>query len=82
MQGVYRLDRDGRLSRLTAELRAPNGIAFSPDERTLYASNADRDYLVWMAFPVRPDGRLGPGRMLFDGTRAFAGRRGTADGKK
>ena len=28
---------------LTAELRAPNGIAFSPDERTLYVSNAERE---------------------------------------
>jgi gluconolactonase len=81
-QGVYRLARDGALTLLTSELRAPNGIAFSPDERTLYVSNADRSRLVWMAYPVQPDGRLGVGRVLFDGTRAFAARRGTADGMK
>jgi gluconolactonase len=81
-QGVYRLGRNGRLSLLTTELRAPNGIAFSPDERTLYVSNADAERLVWMAFAVNEDGRLGPGRVLFDGTRAFASRRGTADGMK
>ena len=34
------------------------------------------------AFPVRPDGTLGSGRIFFDGTFAFAGRRGTADGLK
>jgi gluconolactonase len=81
-QGVYRLSPDGMLTLLTSELRAPNGIAFSPDERTLYVSNADRARLVWMAYPVLSDGSLGVGRVLFDGTQAFAGRRGTADGMK
>ena len=35
-----------------------------------------------MAFPVRPDGTLDSGRIFFDGTSAFVGRRGTADGLK
>jgi gluconolactonase len=81
-QGVYRMSPDGRLTLLTRELRAPNGIAFSPDGRTLYLSNADRQRLVWLAYPVRPDGSLGRARVLFDGTRTFADRRGTADGLK
>jgi gluconolactonase len=81
-QGVYRLSRDGRLTLLTTTLRAPNGLAFSPDERTLYVSNADSARLVWMAFPVAADGTLGQGRIFYDGTTAFAGRRGTADGMK
>ena len=81
-QGVYRLARDGSVTLLTSELSAPNGLAFSPDERTLYVSNADARRLVWTAFPVRADGTLGPGRTFFDGTTAFAGRRGTADGLK
>ena len=81
-QGVYRLGRDGRLTLVTSELSAPNGIAFSPDERTLYVSNADARRLVWMAFDVRADDSLGKGRVLFDGTQTFAGRRGTADGMK
>jgi gluconolactonase len=81
-QGVYRLRRDGSLTLLTFELNAPNGLAFSPDERTLYVSNASAQRLVWMAFPVQPDGTLGTGRVFFDGTSAFAGRPGTADGLK
>jgi gluconolactonase len=81
-QGVYRLARNGTLTLLTRDLRAPNGIAFSPDGRTLYVSNADRQRLVWMAFPVKDDGTLSAGRVLFDGTTAFATRRGTADGMK
>jgi gluconolactonase len=81
-QGVYRLRPDGTLTLLSSELSAPNGIAFSPDERTLYVSNADAHRLVWMAFEVMPDGTLGPSRVFFDGTTAFAGRPGTADGLK
>jgi gluconolactonase len=81
-QGVYRLSRDGSLTLLTRELSAPNGIAFSPDERTLYVSNADARRLVWMAYPVQADGTLGPGRVLYDGTESTRTRRGTADGMK
>jgi gluconolactonase len=81
-QGVYRLRRDGTLDLLTRELTAPNGIAFSPDERTLYVSNADRRRLVWLAFPVQADGTLGPSRVLYDGTSSMAGRPGVADGMK
>jgi gluconolactonase len=81
-QGVYRLAHDGRLTLLTKELSAPNGIAFSPDERTLYVSNADRRRLVWMAFDVNSEGTVGKGRVLYNGTESFAGRRGTADGMK
>jgi gluconolactonase len=68
--GVYRRGRDGSVSLLTRELRAPNGIAFSPDERTLYVSNAESARAVWMAYPVRSDGTLGAGRILLDATTA------------
>jgi gluconolactonase len=81
-QGVYRLRPDGTVDLLTRELSAPNGIAFSPDERTLYVSNADRERLVWLAFPVLADGTLGPSRVLYDGTSSTAGRRGVGDGMK
>jgi gluconolactonase len=81
-QGVYRLAPDGALTLLTSELNGPNGIAFSPDERTLYVSNADPKRLVWMAYPVKADGSLGSGRVFYDGTATLAGRPGTADGLK
>ncbi len=61
-QGVYRVSPGGRVTLLTRELNGPNGLAFSPDERTLYVSNAEAARPVWMAYPVRADGTLGPGR--------------------
>ncbi|MBM3890887.1 MAG: SMP-30/gluconolactonase/LRE family protein, partial [Verrucomicrobia bacterium] len=39
--GVYRLAKDGTLTLLTKEMTFPNGLAFSPDEKTLYVANSD-----------------------------------------
>lgn len=69
-QGVYRLTRDGKLAAVVKDLEAPNGIGFSPDEKTLYVSNADNTNPIWMAYPVLADGSLGPGRVFAD-ARAF-----------
>lgn len=80
--GVYRLSPDGRLTLLTQGLRAPNGLAFSPDGRTLYVSNADASHAVWMAFPVRSDGTLAGGRVFFDATSWAHPGTGNPDGLK
>lgn len=78
-QGVYRLGPDGRLTLLVDDLRAPNGIDFSPDGRTLYVSSQEADRAVWMAYPVRPDGSVGAGRLLAEAAD-WSGQPGVADG--
>jgi gluconolactonase len=81
--GVFRLSRDGKqLTLLTKELSRPNGIAFSPDEKTLYVANSDPKKAVWMAYPVKDDGTLGKGRMFYDSTRWVATKKGLPDGMK
>jgi sugar lactone lactonase YvrE/pimeloyl-ACP methyl ester carboxylesterase len=81
--GVYRLTRSGQLALLTTELTFPNGIAFSPDEKTLYVANSDPQRAIWMAYDVRPDGTIGNGRVFFDATAlARAGKPGLPDGMK
>lgn len=65
--GVYRL-AGGQVTLLTKELSRPNGIAFSPDEKTLYVANSDPERAVWLAFPVKGDGTLGPSRVFADVT--------------
>ncbi len=67
-QGVYRLSKEGRLTLLTKDLPAPNGLVFSPDGGTLYVSNADAKRAVYMAYDVTPDRTLGRGRVFFDAT--------------
>jgi gluconolactonase len=80
--GVYRLPRTGELQLLTKELTFPNGIALSPDEKTLYVANSDSDRPIWSAFPVLPDGTLGKGRVFFDAASLIKGRKGLPDGLK
>ena len=61
----------------------PNGIAFSPDEKTLYVANSDPEAAIWMAFAVKADGTLGKSRVFFDATAwAKAGKKGLPDGMK
>jgi gluconolactonase len=78
--GVYRLAKDGELTLLTAEMTRPNGIALSPDEKTLYVAQSDPKAAIWKAFPILEDGTLGTGRVLFDATEWVGKRPGLPDG--
>lgn len=69
IQGVYRLAKDGTVSLLIQDIVAPNGIAFSPDEKTLYVSDVDPKRAAWLAYDVKPNGTVTNGRVLFDATR-------------
>lgn len=65
-QGVYRLSTNGELSLLIGDIRAPNGIAFSPDEKTLYVTDVDPAKAAWRAYDVKKDGTVENGRIFFD----------------
>jgi len=65
--GVYRL-AGGKLQALVRDLTRPNGIAFSPDEKTLYIANSDEKRKIWMRYDVAEDGTLKNGRVFFDVT--------------
>lgn len=62
--GVYRLDPDGRVTLVDDGLRFPNGIALSPDERTLYVANSDPWQPLWMAYALDAAGAA-TGRRVF-----------------
>ena len=81
-QGVYKYSKDGKLTLLTKDLRAPNGIAFSPDEKKLYISNADPANAVWLVFDVNPDGTIVNRKVLFNGTAWAKTKPGVPDGMK
>jgi len=53
-----------KLQLIIKDLPRPNGIAFSPDEKTLYI--ADTAKKVWMRYPVHADGSVGDGAVLLD----------------
>ena len=79
--GVYRVAKDGKVSLLTKELKFPNGIAFSPDEKTLYVASSDGKNPVIMAYPCTDDG-IGAGKVVIDGSKLSNGRKGGFDGMK
>ena len=82
-QGVYRLASDETVTLLTDELSRPNGIAFSPDEQTLYVANSDPERALWMAYDVADDGSIANGRVFFDATDLVKqGKKGLPDGLK
>ncbi len=80
--GVYRLTRDGNLTLLTKELKAPNGIAFSPDKKTLYVTDVDPDRPAWLAYDVQRDGTITNGRVFYDASPWKKPNYGGPDGLK
>ena len=67
--GVYS-SKDGKLTLLIKDLKGPNGIAFSPDEKYLYVGNWDPEKKVVMKYEVNADGTLSNGKIFFDMTSA------------
>ncbi len=81
--GVYRVDGDGTVTLITRELERPNGIALSPDQRTLYVANSHGPRPVILAIELREDGTGGASRVFFDAAPLRAkGDRGVPDGLK
>ncbi len=80
--GVYRLSKDGKLTLLTDEMTRPNGIAFSPDEKTLYVAQSDPEAAIWKSFPVKADGTLGKSKLFYDATKNVDKLPGLPDGMK
>ena len=67
-QSVYRIAPDGELSQVVEHMEGPNGLCFSPDERTLYIveSRATPHRLVWGYEVIDGGTRLGERRRVVD----------------
>jgi gluconolactonase len=65
--GVYRL-ANGKLQAIVKDLTRPNGIALSPDEKTLYVAVSDEKHKVWMRYDLAADGTVSNGKVFADVT--------------
>jgi len=65
--GVFSIYQ-GKLQLASTDLKGPNGIAFSPDEKYLYVTNWDDQKKIIMRYEVQPDGTLIHGSTFFDMT--------------
>jgi gluconolactonase len=63
--GVFKLT-GGKLQVVVKDMTRPNGLAFSPDEKTLYVANSDENHRLWMRFDVNEDGTVKNGRVFAD----------------
>ena len=60
---VFRFDpATGSVTAVVTDMRMPNGLAFSPDERRLYVSDTGPDRFI-RAYDVNGDGTVGRGRV-------------------
>jgi gluconolactonase len=81
--GVYRRDPNGTVSLIIQDIRWPNGIALSPDEKTLYLAVSDKEAPRIMAYDLQRDGTVQNAHLLFDAKPLMAaGRPGNCDGLK
>jgi gluconolactonase len=80
-EAVYRIEKNGTVIAITHEVEKPNGLALSPDQRTLYVADHNnggnrlspkdpepkRGAMKVYAFPLDKQGRVnGPRRTLVD----------------
>ena len=81
-QGVFRVGSDGWVQAVVRDLPAPNGLAFSPDGRTLYVANSERSRPVWMAYDVGSDGAVSGGRQFAEASAWIQPNENVPDGMK
>jgi gluconolactonase len=80
-QGVYKVQKDGKIILLTDSLTRPNGIAFLPGERTLIVANSDPQKPYWYAFDVAHDS-LTNARIFYKASGYDTSAKGLPDGLK
>ncbi len=59
VMAVYRLDLDGKLHRIITDAGKPNGVAISPDQKTLYVVTNDDGHLGFDQMPKGTPARKG-----------------------
>ena len=78
--GVFLLRPNGEVELLTKEFTRPNGIALSPDGKTLYVAQSDSAAPLWRSYPVKGDGTIGKGKLLYNALKFKKDGVGNADG--
>lgn len=66
--GVFIVARDGTVRLAARDLAAPNGLAFSPDEKHLYVNNWETNRKVILRYDVSADGTFSNPATFYDMT--------------
>ena len=68
-QGVYKVDQFGRVKLLIDSITRPNGLAFTPDGRTLIVANSDEQKKIWYAYDLGPNDSIMNARIFYDASK-------------
>lgn len=74
-QGVYKVDKAGKITLLLDSIEQPNGIGIMHDGKTLLVANSDSKKKKWYAYDIDAKGALSNGRTFYDvsGERGMGG---------
>lgn len=65
-EAVFRVDLDGRVTRLETGAFKPNGLVVSPDGKRLYVSDNGGKRRALLACELDADGNTKPGKVIYD----------------
>lgn len=65
-QGVYRMDKAGKITVLIDTMQAPNGIGILPDGKTLLVANTQGRGRGWYAYDIAANGALENARVFYN----------------
>lgn len=65
-QGVYKVDKAGKITLLVDSIEAPNGIGIFPDGKTLLVANSDNRKKMWYTYEIASNGSLTNGKVFYD----------------
>ena len=65
-EGVYKISTDGKTTLLIDSIQRPNGIAFSPDQKTLYVGSSDEIKPRWYAYQLDENKNIKSGGVFLD----------------
>lgn len=81
-QGIYKVTPTGEVTLLVDSITRPNGIAFTPDEKTLIIANSDPKKPIWYAFDLGENDSVTNARIFYDATELSKTQKGGPDGFK
>ena len=81
-QGIYKVTPAGEVTLLVDSITRPNGIAFTPDEKTLIIANSDPKKPIWYAFDLGENDSVTNARIFYDATELSKTQKGGPDGFK
>lgn len=81
-QGVYCVKPSGEIKLLTDSITRPNGIAITPDQKTLIIANSDSTKACWYAFDIADNDSLINPRIFYNAEEDRKKENGNPDGLK